>query len=1152
MDILEQLGKTVYNAKKFVNENVHEFFSDVRRDDESIDQYVSRLYKSKVDLNDVFSNVYHSAKSPDEVRKGLLLILKNGYKLSKDAKTNYDIQRLAGTVKFIKDNEDVIKKVLGPQFNAHNIVSAYVKAKPKIFQYQVAPQLKQIEIEEKVNTYLEYASLGLILTGLGGPAVRIGASLIAKPLAEKIAQSLAYKTLTNVSNVGLAVTGVGEIIGQYKIDKDSGVDPMRNLINPINAMFIGGVAVGGAKAFKNMKDFAIPDVKEMHDIAIKRIGNPITEHLRGEIESALLKINENVKISPFDPAYKTLEKLYPKDVLAILGTAMKNHLEEVGYYRKIKVLNEKAVKSIVDEYKKRGGDITNVGSIEDLEYIASELYREGNKYVTTAFDSSIAFRISNAINESKDGKILVTLPKAQREKELIQLSKDTINSALLEETVKKITDYGQPAIIYYVNREGKRVKQGLRPFYMPSYDDFIVISTKQNQHFAIPEHELHRLPEYIKEIEGKGLEVDNIFKPGYNVFPYKIEGIERKIKKAKDKVKDIDEIVARVYKGLEELKDLSKTVRFKREGRGFVLKFDNEKDAIDYYISNRVSGYDIFRSYPLFKRITNILDEGKSLTEGHEFIKNFLKSATGDREFTSLGKLNRKLGFLFTALSPQISIGAHISDMQLLSMLAPSFKYRLDSDSLIKGLKEEFSRFVLMEGVYGLNKLNPTLAMFKGIQESVIAHNLKNPQFVEELSKSLVIPNLHDMVKSDFQGTVNYLTRVLTHETPMTMNSMLLKHDKIRQIFDSISPWTEYIVGPTMLAWQVMTNTAKDYKNLRRLGKALGWTIGAGILFGPQGIAFLMPAETSFNIMKNTTALLSALYGDDSINIEHKDLTSWILSKTKIKELDPEERVNIYRLLGTVVRQYLQGYLATNSLDTILDGMERTLNVLSELKYTGVISPSAGSVAFDLPYPVLKVGVDIIADIKRNPTAEGLLDSLTRNVKLIKNFVRADSPELLATYPKKVIDTTLGQLSFFHFMLHFYDRTLNNGVAENLWNVVKGEPKYLSSPITDYSKPLLLREYRDLLDYNYILEGMYKLDEEDKIVYLNRVNKLAGNIFKSLKKQEGSYEDRERKVRALGNALKLLTNFRPELRDEANEVLKELYSMGYKINIWEE
>lgn len=1151
MDILGKIDEGLYKVKETIAnllpQDVAEKIpiaglSSARLHNEDIKTYVRRTLPT-YDIDTIARTIQYSAKSPDEIREGLKLILAEGYRNLKKSPSQSEVKKTSDILRFIKSNNDFIKGVLGENYSFDNILKVYGKAKKDIVINQVIPEMRKQEAVEKAVNYLNLASLGLLMVPVAGAGIRLGASLLLKPVATKLAESVLFNTAMNVSATLGTTSAVGSIIGQVVESHGKGASAVPVLTDPFNMLFYSDIYYGSRVIGKTARDLASRTTPEdLINQAIYRTHTPLTEHRAQDLATRFLNIKKKVNVSNTTPTYKVLANMYDKDTLDTLHEAIKVHYEDVLDYKRIKPIEEKAIDKVLSTYFKETGLKNKIEDIEQLESIMKKLYYEGDKDIELAVKGSLSHRLVSFLNRS-NGKIIINAGE-----DSFGLDAKALDSKLLSEAIDKITKNEVAVVELIPKGEEAPVKFGLRAFYMPSHDDFILIKTKQDSAMALPLYKLLDLQDTVKNLEGMGYEIEHIVLPEHKLFPVTIDKIKREIKKyaikdAPDKITLADLMAER----LEELKTLDKNGHFRRKGKGFILEFEDEKVAKEYYLTNRLSGYNIYRSYGILKKTLDILNAGKSLNEGQVFLKNFLKDVIKQKETTSLAKLNRKLAPLFTALSPQIGVSSHISDIQLISMLTPSFKYRLNTESLVKGLRDEFSRYALGEGIYTINKLNPFVMFFKGLTESVLMENLKNPNVIKELENSLKIP-LSKMLEEDFEGTVKHMARVLSYETPLTLHPSLLKYDNARKVLDSITPWTEFIVGPSMLA----IDGLKSGWNAKKVGKALGWTLGAGLVLGPQGVSLLMPPETIFNVLKNTTGMLSVLFGNDDIKIDHPDLTSWLLGTTKIKDLDPEEKINIYSSAGTVIRKHLEGLTITNSIEPVLDGLEKTLNFLSQLKYTGVISPSAGAIAPDIPTPVLKMIMNILADFKRNPTLDNFLDALLKDVKLLRNFYKSIEPSELARYPKEVVDTTIGALSFMHYLLFYYDKTLDNSMLNNLAALIKEKPNWTKTPTVDYIKTLSLRQYTDLLDYHQIKAEIDRLDEQNKIVYLKRINKMAGNIFKILKKQEGSYEERQKKVKALANAIKILTDYRPELKDGANEILKELYSMGYKINIWEE
>jgi ElaB/YqjD/DUF883 family membrane-anchored ribosome-binding protein len=345
-------------------------------------------------------------------------------------------------------------------------------------------------------------------------------------------------------------------------------------------------------------------------------------------------------------------------------------------------LSHEPVVELLNKYKNKEGKIV-IEDINELEKELSELAEKDQatkNFMKLNRQRRVLSELVKAIEEG-NSEVAFSFINPIKDKAIDKIiSLNTPLKSIIED-VEKVFEDGDLVTMTYKNKAGDTISRAIKPFYVPSNDEFRVIRGKfqflkgdewtevMERNFTIPLSRTHNITEAIKEIaKRKGYDDVRILetryiKPTTDVFPHKLETMakhllqmEEKLLKTKGKIterelKDYRNIVEMAYKkgflpkvveenGEKKLYDVEAYLKEKPQDVLKTIK-DNMKNFAKNIINRNkettglVEEYVIDEGSSFLKMLTNELKQLEELSKNPNFTYDLYASAKG---FNLFGK----------------------------------------------------------------------------------------------------------------------------------------------------------------------------------------------------------------------------------------------------------------------------------------------------------------------------------------------------------------------------------------------------------------------------------------------------------------------------------------------------------------------------------
>jgi hypothetical protein len=391
-------------------------------------------------------------------------------------------------------------------------------------------------------------------------------------------------------------------------------------------------------------------------------------------------------------------------------------------------LSHKPVVELLNKYKNKEGKII-INDVNVLEEELSELakkdpvvrnfmkYNRQRKVIselvkaTEEGNSEVAISLINASNRDKATDKIIPL--------------NTPLKSIIDDVEKAFED-GDLVSITYKNKAGDTISRVVKPFYVPSNDEFRVIRGKfqflkdgkwtaeMEDKFTIPLSRTHNITEAIKEIaKQKGFDDVKILearyvKPTTDIFPHKLEAMAKRMLQLEESLTKTKGKIAE-----RELKDYSKIVEM-AYNKGFlpkVVERDGEKLVYDVDAYLKENPKEVLKTIKdnMKQFAKNIISRNKETThlaeeyiidEGSSFYKMILNEL---KHLEELAK-NPELAYdLYASAKGFNALGKEtLKDIK-------SLNYQINKD--IKDLRDLASKFITSKQIdlSSITKLSDTV-----------------------------------------------------------------------------------------------------------------------------------------------------------------------------------------------------------------------------------------------------------------------------------------------------------------------------------------------------------------------------------------------------------------------------------------------------------
>jgi antitoxin component HigA of HigAB toxin-antitoxin module len=461
------------------------------------------------------------------------------------------------------------------------------------------PELRTIKSNfEKYNTLnkvLDYIDIG--------SGVAFGVGSIAKKFALTPLKRVVISAVQSSSAITPLVSGV--------VRANVNEEGYLQAINPVDAYF-------SIEAFKGLKEIGelrhktavydayqelkSPDFNPSVKVAENLSKNyKLTDDDLNSLKSTVM-LSDNKEISKVDTFMQSISKALGGDQ-TVLWTKLfstKNVEEEMLKEDRLYVeafLSHEPVVELFNKYKDKEGKIV----INDVNEVEEELSKLAEKDQAT----------KNFMKLNRQRKVISELVKAKEEGNsevaisfISPSNKDKavdkiipLNTPLksIMEDVEKTFEEGDTISLTYKNKAGDTISRVVKPYYVPSNDEFRVVSGKfqylkdgewteeVEDRYTIPLTRSHDIGGAIKDIaKQKGYEDVKVLeatymKPSSDIFPHKLEAMAKRMLQLEDKLLKTNGKVSE-----RELKDFRNTVEMAYK-KGFLPKVVEENGKKKLY-----------------------------------------------------------------------------------------------------------------------------------------------------------------------------------------------------------------------------------------------------------------------------------------------------------------------------------------------------------------------------------------------------------------------------------------------------------------------------------------------------------------------------------------------------------------------------------------
>jgi hypothetical protein len=531
----------------------------------------------------------------------------------------------------------------------------------------------------------------------------------------------------------------------------------------------------------------------------------------------------------------------------------------------------------------------------------------------------------------------------------------------------------------------------------------------------------HKLKNTAKALEN----IANMLKNNLDIEVKDLSDIEKLLKnnEAKEKLllslRQSEEAEAKLTSIARFLSELAfkQAPEMHREGKGFAILFKDYDSFVDYASSkmwNRI--YADMSGAKAFAILKDFIENPpeQSRTDLQKLVLDFIKAyegKTGNEMLDMLKSFNLFLGSAYTMFNTPITVANFGQYMALASTLFPSLK--IFSGATFKNFLEEvkiaYKQAGLRHGLYKYHALNPITPAVEGLIRASIRGSIEDEvgfrsviddlaRFLTKFSKNeddvkAIADDLYNFYKNNKELLIDDLERIIIGGDPRTLGITFLKDMNTRE---AIVSWYKFIFSPLALGLQASQKFIGDISrgDLRALGKGMAISSLLALSVGTQAVPYFAPFELSYTMAKHVANAIGLLLGIDVPDIlDEKSLGHAIHSRVAdiigIEVLNPKSKYYIFEASGREVAKYLAGGELTGDSvgwNILAKGLE-ILKMVSSVGEAGLISPSAMTYDFNLPVPVVQLGINLsreLGSVKRGDKTFG--DVLAR---ILPNIIPA-------------------------------------------------------------------------------------------------------------------------------------------------------------------
>jgi ElaB/YqjD/DUF883 family membrane-anchored ribosome-binding protein len=506
------------------------------------------------------------------------------------------------------------------------------------------------------SNFERYNTLNKVLDGIDiVSTVSLGAGSIAKRFVKAPLTKVLLNAFQTTSASVPLITGV--------VRANVNEEGYFQAINPVDAL-IGLDAIQGVKNIAKAKHEiavydALQELKSPEFNPSLKIAETLTRNAKltnedlDSIKTAVM-LSDNKELNKSDTFMQAISKSLG-EAQTVLWTKLfsvknveENMLKEDRLYVEA-FLSHEPVVELINKYKKNGK--ISITDVNELERELSELAEKDivvKNFMKFNRTRKILSELVRAMEEGNSEVAFSFIKPGERNVDKIISLKSPLKAII--EDVENVFKDGDIVMLTYNNKAGDTITRVIKPFYVPSNEEFRIVRGKvqylkgdqwsevMEESFTIPLSRTHNINEAIKEIaKNKGFDDVRIFeakyvKPATDIFPHKLETLakrmlqfEEKLLKTKGKIterelKDFRNIVETAYnkgflpKVIEENgeKKLYDVEDYLKERPQDVLK--TIKDNMKNYVKNIINRN---------KETTSLVEE-YVIDEGSSFLKMLL------------------------------------------------------------------------------------------------------------------------------------------------------------------------------------------------------------------------------------------------------------------------------------------------------------------------------------------------------------------------------------------------------------------------------------------------------------------------------------------------------------------------------------------------
>jgi hypothetical protein len=506
------------------------------------------------------------------------------------------------------------------------------------------------------SNFERYTTLNKVLDGIDIVSiVPLGISSVAKRFVKAPLTRVLLNAFQTTSASVPLITGV--------VRANVNEEGYFQALNPVDAL-IGLDAIQGVKniakakheigVYNALQELKSPDFNPSLKIAetLTRNAKLTTEDL-DNIKTTVM-LSDNQELNKSDTFMQAISKSLG-EAQTVLWTKLfsvknveENMLKEDRLYVEA-FLSHEPVVELINKYKKNGK--ISITDVNELERELSELAEKDivvKNFMKFNRTRKILSELVRAMEEGNSEVAFSFIKPGERNVDKIISLKSPLKSII--EDVENVFKDGDIVMLTYNNKAGDTITRVVKPFYVPTNEEFRIVRGKvqylkgdqwselKDESFTIPLSRTHNINEAIKDIaKKKGYDDVRIFetkyvKPAVDIFPHKLETLakrmlqfEEKLLKTKGKIterelKDFRNIVETAYKkgflpkvveenGEKKLYDIEDYLKEKPQD---VLK--TIKDNMKNYAKNIINRN---------KETTSLVEE-YVIDEGSSFLKMLL------------------------------------------------------------------------------------------------------------------------------------------------------------------------------------------------------------------------------------------------------------------------------------------------------------------------------------------------------------------------------------------------------------------------------------------------------------------------------------------------------------------------------------------------